>query len=397
MADFEQLMSGMFDCWTTMTSETQQDHKNNLDEEKQLDKTVDMTEITWHSYDPSTSFASWLSSQDFDGKIVMPSPTDIPLTDDDDETVREELLNGVSQETYDGSKPFAEWLSSRDADNVVLTSLSSPSQGKKHKQIESHTRITDTSCGCSDFMSQLNNGLIDTIHCDGDMQDHNHCYDEELSWENESIEVSIYDKIKLNAEKTYMTESREQEEHFPMDEIDEVDLHAIVPKNACVEQLDDGKRKTLSQMLSETSLFQQNTNPWMSGYSLDCDEISTGDLESFDEVLNNRDDVFRDLQSSTSAEHDAIFEKMMSVENKRKKIQKANFTSACELFAIEQSAQDNNQKCRLSSISDVENSRQKGGKENTVIAVTVFGRKSKEKYARHARKMRLSAGKSNAT
>jgi len=311
---FQQQMSGMFDCSLTLFRQ---------DGEKPLDKTAEMTDDAASPsfmYDPSTSFASWLSSQDFDsGKVVVPPPPHRPHLlgddDDDDTSTREELLynNGASAEKYDGSKPFVEWLSSRDAENVVLNP-SSPRKRRarfegimfqspyEQQQVEGgkedisvcnlHTdaipatvpenicsgndfaRMIAQSCGCTIIM-QLND-LLDTRHCDGDIQgnkdDNNvHHHNEICVDDDEAVEVPLDSQIHRHnghvsyEEETYTTEREEMEEiclndsfeshHNGCDEVsyrsekrieacfpvDEMNLPAVTPENIPDTQLNDGE------------------------------------------------------------------------------------------------------------------------------------------------------------
>eukprot|EP00984_Skeletonema_dohrnii_P009611 scaffold3677_cov94-Skeletonema_dohrnii-CCMP3373.AAC.5 len=247
-------------------------HNNVQGDEKPLDKTADTTEETTSSsfmYDPSKSFASWLSSQDYDsGNIaaVPDSPHLLGIDADDDDTtyLSEELRHndGTSpEEMYDGSKSIAEWLSSRDADNVVLTSVSPQRRKAQFEGLMFHSaheqvgggnknmsqydsngacneandatpasmaynicygnevaRILSETCGCT-IITQLND-LLDTTHCDGDIQDdnnQNHYQDEILGVDEEAVEVPIDNEIhhircNSNEEETSATERDDMEE-----------------------------------------------------------------------------------------------------------------------------------------------------------------------------------------
>jgi|Transcript_18226 hypothetical protein len=246
-------------------------HNNVQGDEKPLDKTADTTEETTSSsfmYDPSKSFASWLSSQDYDsGNIaaVPDSPHLLGIDADDDTTYLSEELrhnDGTSpEEMYDGSKSIAEWLSSRDADNVVLTSVSPQRRkaqfeglmfqsahgqvgggNKNMSQYDSNgvcnetngatsagmlsnicygnevARILSETCGCT-IITQLND-LLDTTHCDGDIVDdnnENHYQDEIIGVDEEAVEVPIDNEIhhircNSNEEETSATERDDMEE-----------------------------------------------------------------------------------------------------------------------------------------------------------------------------------------
>jgi len=317
---FQQQMSGMFDSFTLFRQ----------DDEKPLYKTADMTEATSPSYmyDPSTSFASWLSSQDFDnGHVVVPSPPNSPHLlgdkDDDDTSICEELLynNGTSpEEKYDGSKPFVEWLSSRDADNFVLTP-SSPRKrvaqfeglmfqsayehqveggNKKDMSLEHKSacneqndavpttvlenicygndfaRMISQTCGCTIIM-QLND-LLDTRHCDGDVQGQNNDdhHNEICVNEGEDVEVPFDEEIHhsehdSSGEETSTTTERAEMEEIEMEDIclddsfeiqhnsydeescksemekeegiqvDEMNVHVVTPENMPDTELNDGE------------------------------------------------------------------------------------------------------------------------------------------------------------
>jgi len=360
-------------------------------DEKRLDKTGDLTEETASSsfvYDNSTSFASWLSSQDFDNSniITVPSLPDSPHLlgiDADDEThLSEELRHndGTSpEETYDGSKPVAEWLSSRDANHVVVTSPSpqqhrnaqfeglmfksadeqyyyeggnknmSPDAGNacnnqtKNDDISTTllnnfcdgsevARIISETCGCT-IITQLND-LLDTRHCERDIQDDNHHRDDIIDVDgavevplengiirhrsrcsgteeetseteredmveislNASFEAPVDDAIENNNsdEETNISEKEENDDclvHAVTPEkqindggkelrkddeeedfpIDEMNAPAVTPSKSFDDHIDEGTRLKLSQMLLDTSLFQPNNNEWSSGFQANND------------------------------------------------------------------------------------------------------------------------------
>ena len=265
MADsFEHFQQQMSDMFTTLFRQDDPTQHNDVDddEKKPLDKTADMTDSSF-MYDPSTSFASWLSSQDYDGNnIVVPSLPNSPhlLGDDDDESYIDEGLrynDGTSPERYDGSKPFVEWLSSRDAENVVLSPQRRKAQFEGHMSQSPHeqveggnkgtsldcndacneqnnidaipttvlknicdgneiTRIISESCGCT-IITQIND-LLDTRHCNGDIHGHNDDYHQNEICVNEAVDVSFEPEIHhkgqhdSNEEETSTTEREEMEE-----------------------------------------------------------------------------------------------------------------------------------------------------------------------------------------
>ena len=366
----EQLVSGMVDCmaiFETQQQETQQQDDEYWhavdDEDKPLDKEADITGAT-----ASSSFVSWLSSQDCDGYIVM------PFQEADAEAPSK---NAKHQESNHGDlNPFADWLSSKEA---ILSSCG----------------------GCSDVITQLT-GLLDTTHCDGDFQDEHHeesseyqddiCAVKALKPRNDNCDEG--DVMGSSNESVHTTSLNNENENTDQDEeecvlSDEINLHTVTPQ----------EKKKLSEMLLETSLFQPtNHHSWGNGWSLDAGDVSTVDLESLDAALNNHQDIFREQPkappspsqvhllgasaSSTSSGHDSIFER----EEKSKTIPR--HIRSCASPVVKSNT--NNQLRKPSSNIVNENSEHKSGKENTIIVMRFNSRKGKQKYARHARKQRLS-------
>ncbi len=414
------------------------------------------------------------------------------------------------------------------------------------------TRIMSETCGCT-IITQLND-LLDTRHCDGDIQDENdlNYRQDEIIGVDEAVEVPIDDEIhhhlsrcgssneeaseaeredmveiSLNAtfesllddinddithdeekkipgkernddclvpsvmpennndEETNTSEKegnavcltpavtpekvlneggeeeelrKEEEENFPLDEMN---APAVTPSKSLNEHVDEGPRPKLSQMLLATSLFQPENNEWSSGfqapndswrigYSSDDDDIDTDDLESLDDALNDRDEIFRNtkprappsqsqevhllgasLEDTHSSDHESVFERVLHEENRRRQISSADVSlkKAAETrksFSYEDEpkgirAQNNSHiESHLSSKLTTVSSRERGtrgsaqpnshredshskrssvsgkedpgiGKENTIIVMSIRGRKGKDKYARHARKQRLAS------
>lgn len=577
MADSFDQFCQTFDSFFRQDDDPAPRQTNVTDDEKPVNKTADLTQETTSSSfmcDPSTSFTSWLPSPDFDKcHIVVPSlqpdsPHILGLDADDDTELSEELRHndGTSpEETYDGSKPFAEWLSSRDAENVVATP-SSQLHGKAqfgglmfqsaHDQYDGGTnrnisqddsnracyetnnafpvtmlndvcygngvaKIISETCGCT-IITQLND-LLDTRHCDGDVQDvnadnHHHNQDELIGVAEavEAIEAPLdievhdirCDGNEEEEEEVYATEREREdmeeiclndsfdaspdihgnnygketnqsdklgndnctlitpekpfndgidelsapEEDFPLDE---------TPRKSLDDHLDDAPRKKLSEMLLDSSLFQPNSNDWSSGFepshnewssglqptndawgsgcSIDGDDINTVDLESLDDALNDRDEIFRDTlpkappqvhllapslaASSASSDHGSIFERVFHEQNRAQRREdnhsrrstsrdeeskgsKPKINSRIEdhhsrLSSVsskgrgQQGYSTNSQRedvhSRRSSVSRGEEEEPKTGKENTIIVMSIKSRRGKDKYARHARMQRLAS------
>mmetsp|Transcript_14355 Transcript_14355/g.23397 ORF Transcript_14355/g.23397 Transcript_14355/m.23397 type:complete len:633 (+) Transcript_14355:111-2009(+) len=287
MADSFEHFCQTFDSFFRQDDEPAR-HNNVTDDEKTVNKTGDLTEETTSSSfmcDPSTSFTSWLSSQDFNIAVpsVQPdSPHVLGMGADDETYLSEELRHndGTSpEETYDGSKPFAEWLSSRDAEHVVVTPLPpQPQRGQTqfdglmfqsaHEQYEGGNknisqdyniracietnaafpatmlnnighgkevaRIISETCGCT-IITQLND-LLDTRHCDGDVQDDiddNHHQDEMIS-DDDAVEVPLdieaHDiKCCSNEVEMYATErDREDMEEICLNDSFEASLDDVI-------------------------------------------------------------------------------------------------------------------------------------------------------------------------
>lgn len=369
----EQLVSGMVDCMAMFETQQQEDEYSYVvyDEDKPLDKEADITGTTAPS-----SFISWVSSQDCDGYMVM------PYQEADAEAP---LQNVKYQESNHGdSNPFTDWLSSKE---VILSSCG----------------------GCSDVITQLT-GLLDTTHyCDGDFQDEHHedssgiyreyeddtCAVKALKPRNDNFDEE--DVMESSNESLHTTSLNSENDNTDQDEeecvlSDEINLHTVTPQ----------EKKKLSEMLIETALFQPtHHHSWSNGWSLDAGDVSTVDLESLDGALNNHQDIFREIPkappspsqvhllgasaSSFSSEHDSIFER----EEKSKTIPR--HIRPCASPVVKSNT--NNQLRKPSSNIVNENSEHKSGKENTIIVMRVNSRKGKQKYARHARKQRLAAGR----
>jgi len=373
----EQLVSGMVDCMAMFETQQEDEYWHAVDDEdKPLDKEADITGTT------ASSSLSWLSSQDCDGYIgyiVMPFQ----------EADEAPLKNVKYQESNHGdSNPFADWLSSKEA---ILSSCG----------------------GCSDVITQLT-GLLDTTHCDGDFQDEHHeessgiyleyqddiCAEKALKPRNDNCDEG--DVMDSSNESLHTTSLNNENENTDQDEeecvpSDDINLHTVTPQ----------EKKKLSEMLIETALFQPtNHHSWSNGWSLDAGDVSTVDLESLDAALNNHQDIFRELPkappspsqvhllgasaSSTSSNHDSIFER----EEKSKTIPR-HITRPCASPVVKSNT--NNQLRKPSSNIVNENSEHKSGKENTIIVMRVNSRKGKQKYARHARKQRLAAGRNTVS
>lgn len=369
----EQLVSGMVDCMAMFETQQQGDDYWHAvdDEDKPLDKEADITGTT-----ASSSFVSWLSFQDCDGYIVMPfqeADAEVPLK------------NAKHQESNHGdSNPFTDWLSSKE--------------------------LFSSCGGCSDVITQLT-VLLDTTHCDGDFQDEHHeessgiyreyqddiCAVKALKQRNDNCDEG--DVMDSSNESLHATSLNNENENTDQDEeecvlSDEINLHTVTPQ---------GKKK-LSEMLLETSLFQPtNHHSWGNGWSLDAGDVSTVDLESLDAALNNHQDIFREQAppspsqvhllgasaSSTSSGHDSIFER----EEKSKTIPR--HIRPCASPVVKSNT--NNNELHKPSSNIVKNSEHKSGKENTIIVMRVNSRKGKQKYARHARKQRLAAGRNTVS
>jgi len=371
-------VSGMVDCMTMFETQQEDDEYWHAvdDEDKPLDKEADITGST-----ASSSFVSWLSSQDCDGLYIV-----MPFQEADAEAP---LKNVKHQESSHGdSNPFADWLSSKE---TLLSSCG----------------------GCSDVITQLT-GLLDTTHCDGDFQDEHHeessgiyreydkddiCAVKALKQRNNNCDEG--DVMDSSNESLHNTSFNNEHENTDQDEeecvlSDEINLHTVTPQ----------EKKKLSEMLLETSLFQPtNHHSWGNGWSHDADDVSTVDLESLDAALNNHQDIFRELPkappspsqvhllgasaSTASSDHDSIFER----EEKSKTIPR--HIRPCASPVVESNT--NNQLRKPSSNIVNENSEHKSGKENTIIVMRVNSRKGKQKYARHARKQRLAAGRNTVS
>ena len=368
------------------------------DDEKPLDKTGEITEDT-NSSSYINENSSWILPQEVDTRDVAVTPfPDSPHLigiDADDETssisgdLRYNNISSSGDEAYDGSKPFVEWLSSRDVNSVMLTSPPSPqekhlvfhsanvqveegsniiSPGFKRMNNERNeqnkttlpqnvcyhgdeiARILSESCGCT-IITQLND-LLDTRHCDGDVQDNGNDNDR---FNKEAVEVPLDNEIereeKVPAEKedsccasygsgvyrnavndeaslcTYETKNREDHlfgdtvtpDRVPKEQHNDVgDPSHVSAGNqeefpvdeACssiITQYEVKPRKNLSQMLLDSSMFQPNNNPWnrcyqpdnkewRSGCSVNGDDINTLDLESLDDVLNDHGEEFRETK-----------------------------------------------------------------------------------------------------